>query len=154
MKYLYTPCGTQFQVDEIFLAGFTWRLKGGYVCGSGERYKDEYIHRVIAGRMGLDLTDLIDHKDRNPLNNQRDNLRPATHSQNAMNSKIRSCNNSGVTGVHYDELTQSWRASITTDKKINLGNSSRSIRSPQNRRDKILWRFRPWRFLIIRKSSV
>jgi hypothetical protein len=43
------------------------------------------MHRLIMG-----VTDpkiLIDHKDRNPLNNQRSNLRIATPSQNTANSK-------------------------------------------------------------------
>lgn len=126
MKHLYATCGTQFQVsdeDEIFLAGFTWKLKGVYICGSGNRYKDRYLHRIIAERMGIDFTNQIDHRDRNPLNNQRSNLRPATHSQNAMNRKMQANNISNVTGVHWDKDSQNWRASITVrDKKINLGN--------------------------------
>lgn len=108
MKYLYTECGTQFQVsdeDEIFLAGFIWYLSGNYIQESrvGKR-KRRYLHHIIAKRMGLDFPDEIDHKDGNPLNNQRDNLRPATHSQNMANSK--SNNTSGYKGVSWDERRQ------------------------------------------------
>jgi DUF971 family protein len=43
-----------------------------------------YMHRQIMG-----ITDrkfVVDHRDGNPLNNQRENLRVCTHSQNGMNS--------------------------------------------------------------------
>ena len=126
MKYLYTTCGTQFQVsdeDEIFLAGFTWKLQTkGYVQVASGKCKNQLIHRIIAERMGLDFPNLIDHKDRNPLNNQRDNLRPATYSQNAMNSKISKRNTSGLKGVYWDKQKQKWVAQITINgKQIRLG---------------------------------
>ena len=53
-----------------------------------------------------------DHEDRNPLNNRRYNLRPATNSQNTVNRGIFKNNTSGVTGVHWDERTQTWQASL------------------------------------------
>lgn len=115
MKYLYTTCGTQFQVsdeDEIFLAGFSWKLTNGYIQGSSGKYHCRYLHRIIAERMGLDFPNEIDHKDGNPLNNQRDNLRPATRLQNAVNSKIPVNNTSGCKGVDYCKALQKWRARI------------------------------------------
>ena len=52
-----------------------------YYAASGESYKRQLMHRVIAGKPGLD----VDHRDHDGLNNRRSNLRPATHSQNQMN---------------------------------------------------------------------
>ncbi len=115
MKYLYTTCGTQFQVsneDEIFLAGFSWKFNGYYIQGSSGKYHCQYLHRIIAERMGLDYPDEIDHEDGNPLNNQRDNLRPATRLQNAVNSKIPVNNTSSCKGVDYCKALQKWRVRI------------------------------------------
>lgn len=123
MKFLYTTCGTQFQVsdeDEIFLAGFSWRFDGRYIVGSGGKFANQYIHRVIAERASLDFPDDIDHIDGNPLNNQRDNLRPATRAENAANRK--SINKSGYKGVTWNKKMQKWQAKIKVNEKcIHLG---------------------------------
>ena len=126
MKYLYTTCGTQFQVsdvDEIFLAGFNWSLAGaGYIRGTSGKYRNRYLHHVIAKRMGLECPNEVDHKDGNPLNNQRDNLRPATHIENMRNVKLSVRNTSGCKGVSWNKALQKWKAYIRVNKKlIHLG---------------------------------
>lgn len=50
-------------------------------------YKWFFIHQLIMGTIGGNQK--IDHKDGNGLNNQRDNLRIATTSDNAKNKKPR-----------------------------------------------------------------
>lgn len=63
-----------------------------------------------------------DHKDRNPLNNRRYNLREATYSQNTSNRGIMKHNTSGVTGVNFDKKRNKWRARIQINKtRIDLG---------------------------------
>lgn len=84
--------------------------------------KIQYLHILIAKRMGLDPSKQIDHIDRNPSNNYEANLREATKSQNAMNCKKHSNNTSGVTGVDWHKRSQKWRARISIDGKlIHLG---------------------------------
>lgn len=66
------------------------------------RHKDMYrLHRFI---MNLDDPNLVvDHIDRNPLNNRKENLRVCTVSDNNKNiSKYRN-NKSGYTGIHWDK---------------------------------------------------
>jgi hypothetical protein len=74
------------------------------------------MHAFIMGRRdGLE----IDHKDRNGLNNQRDNLRWATRSQNAANMpKRKSTSPSKYKGVyHRPKCTKQWVAIICKDRK-------------------------------------
>lgn len=65
-----------------------------------------HMHSLVLGRRGI-----IDHRDRDGLNNTRANLRPATQSQNIGNSKLRSDNTSGFKGV--SRAKNRWTAAIT-----------------------------------------
>lgn len=72
------------------------------------RYKDEFGNSIwmsheILKRRGIIFTDQVDHKDRNPLNNQFENLRPATASQNLANRGKYKTNTSGYKGVSYNK---------------------------------------------------
>lgn len=64
----------------------------------------------------------IDHKDGNPLNNKRDNLRVATSRQNSINRGIRSDSISNLKGVGYRPDSKQWRARIVYGgKRHSLG---------------------------------
>lgn len=77
------------QEDYERFVGFKWHLDSkGYVYRNkpdNGRRKPSRLHREIMG--ADDPAILIDHKDRNRLNNKRTNLRAATKAQNAMNSQ-------------------------------------------------------------------
>jgi hypothetical protein len=77
------------------------------------------MHRLI---MKPPAGTIIDHKDGNPLNNQKNNLRFATHSTNGANTGLRRNNKSGYKGVHWCNLTNKWCAQIRVKgQSINLG---------------------------------
>lgn len=64
----------------------------------------------------------VDHIDGRGLNNQRHNLRLATHAGNSANCPRRRNNQSGYKGVTWDALGKKWSAHITAQKKsIYLG---------------------------------
>ena len=64
----------------------------------------------------------IDHKDGNGLNNRKENLRSATHSQNMMNRKKINNTTSRFIGVHWREDVKKFRAYISINKKrVDLG---------------------------------
>lgn len=68
------------------------------------------MHREIMGFPPA----LIDHIDLNGLNNQRENLRFCTNSENLRNGKKRP-NISGYRNVYWDKKSGKWRAMIVKD---------------------------------------
>ena len=100
--------------DYAWLNQYNW---SSLVCG-GDVYaratingKHVKMHRLILG-----LTDpkiLGEHKDRDTLNNQRENLRPATNSQNQKNKKP--YGTSKYLGVNFH--FKKWRAAININGK-------------------------------------
>lgn len=91
--------------------------------GFKAKHKTLLLHRVISERMLnriLSKDEQIDHVDGNTLNNTRENLRVANHTQNMRNSKKRKNNTSGYKGVNY--FDGRWRAQIQVDKqRITIG---------------------------------
>lgn len=79
----------------------------------GNAKKHIKLHWLIIGKH-------VDHKDRNPLNNRRDNLRKATFRENSRNQSKSTKNTSGVVGVGWYPRYNKWRAYITTDKNKNI----------------------------------
>jgi len=98
--------------DDLFdyLSQWKWRRNtfGHVVRGNGSKIM---MHRVV------NLTPdglFTDHIDRNPLNNQRVNLRSCTNAQNQWNTPH--------TGVGWHKHNVRWRARIKVNgKNISLG---------------------------------
>ena len=111
--------------DLLKVTGYGWYLHSeGYAAAP--IYADGvsntvYMHRIIANRK------LVDHHDRNKLNNQKTNLRDASRSQNGANrAKSARPASSSFKGVCWDNACQKWVAcvqpSINGKKKfINIG---------------------------------
>ena len=59
-----------------------------------------------------------DHKDRNPLNNKRENLRPSSKMENSRNHSKRKDNTTGFSGVYWRKDVQKWMAMIVIDRKM------------------------------------
>lgn len=76
------------------------------------KHKRVYMHRLI---MNPPADLVVDHKDNNGLNNQRDNLRVCTFSQNAAAGATGTKNRkSGMyRGVYYSKPLERWKASVT-----------------------------------------
>ncbi len=61
---------------------------------------------------------LLDHRNRDSLDDRISNLRLATHSQNCSNSCLHKHNTSGRRGVHWDKQSGKWQAKISVMKKV------------------------------------
>lgn len=87
----------------------------------GNRYRGKLLHRLI---LKAPKNKMVDHKDGDMLNNQRNNIRVCTPSQNAMNKNKTSQNKSGYKGVYWHVIKKQFCAEICIkNKTINLGYS-------------------------------
>jgi len=95
---------------------------------AGRLHKNGYFRTSIAKKLYTNhrliflyhygyLPKFVDHIDGNKLNNKIENLREATISQNAQNSKKPNNNKSGVKGVDWSKIHKKWRVQINVDGK-------------------------------------
>lgn len=108
--------------DLEFLLQWVWRshLKNNYwsVVSKDKKTREHLImSRVIAKRVFGDIENkVVDHINRDPMDNRRENLRLATHSQNHMNSD-RSHGSSRFKGVSLHACGK-WITQICIDGKV------------------------------------
>jgi len=117
---------TQGQValvdDEDYerLSAFKWQARKDGRTFYAQRFfkRSDGVQRVqLMHRFILDApADMqVDHRDGNGLNNQRENLRLCTNTENARNRKSLANNTSGYKGVSWEKRTRKWCARITVD---------------------------------------
>ena len=88
----------------------SWKISITY---NGKEYKLKCSRIIFLLHKGyLEKDDIIDHIDNNSLNNQIENLRECTISQNNQNSKMPKNNTSGHKGVNWDKHSRKWRVRI------------------------------------------
>lgn len=107
------------ELDRVLTKKWRYEKKWKYIS-SGNSKRNGY---VMLQNFILNSNELVDHIDRNTLNNRKYNLIISNKSLNSLNSGIRENNTSGVTGVTYSKNAKSWRAYINwKGKRIELGN--------------------------------
>lgn len=147
MKKLKLKSGIIVQVDDqdatwLWKFSTAWRPIGGYIsCAkgtSGVNRKYYYIHKMIAEKMGLDISRIINHKDRNLLNNQRCNLREATNSQSKINRRLFKNNKLGYKGIY--PKGNKFRVQLYKDKQTYYIGTYKSLTEAIKARDKAVKR--------------
>lgn len=119
--------GFFFDLEDYYkIKDFCWhKHEDGYLrtkIGEDESGKNIYIflHNLI-----LEYDDTIyevDHKDRKPQNNRKNNLIIVTHNENMKNYGIYENNTSGIIGVSYNKNENAWVAYVQFNKvRYNLG---------------------------------
>jgi hypothetical protein len=121
MKVVTTFSGTSILVDDAdfeLVSVHKWRVANGYAIttvGKRPNRKTVLMHRLLTGMR-------VDHKNRNRLDNQRHNLRPATQSQNMGNRSKSTGKSSQFKGVSWNSRYQKWQTHIRLNgKSKNLG---------------------------------
>lgn len=131
MKEIKLPRGSVAIVDDEDyeeLSKYSWSIdQWGYVRRSVYDQSSKsgrsavLMHRQVLGLLPDDGS-IVDHIDRDPLNNKKFNLRLVSSSQNAMNRSLSSRNKSGLRGVYWSEASKKWMAVIQANrKKVHLG---------------------------------
>jgi hypothetical protein len=96
------------------------------------RIKDKsynmHLHRLILNnfkinkKLFFNRKFVIDHKNRNGLDNRRKNLRICSASLNSFNRKMQNNNKTGHRGLWFDKSSNKWLAAIgVNNKRITLG---------------------------------
>lgn len=109
------------------LCAFAWNLstRKRYEYFYAQAYihpRNQLMHCIIFERMigrPLQKGELVDHIDRDGLNNRRSNLRLATTSQNMQNRPRQKNNSSGYKGVTFHKKRGEWRAKISVNGVTN-----------------------------------
>lgn len=121
MKYILLTQNKKAVLDDEDYTKFSskkWFFDGRYASRKNNKEGKVYLHRLI---MGNPNKLLIDHINRNFLDNRKSNLRICTKSQNGMNRSKQKNNTSGFKGVHWDKTNKRWIVSIKKDNlHINL----------------------------------
>lgn len=104
----------------------TWSYKevanGGYAKYQINKAGDcMYLHKLIC-ECPEDM--VVDHINKNKLDNRRDNLRPLSAQHNSQSRSLQRNNTSGIPGVGYDKAHGVWIAQIRhNNKSMRLGQS-------------------------------
>ena len=96
-----------------YLNQWDWYIHSGYVQRQTQK-GNVYLHREVLSLAGYTDFGIGDHRNRNSLDNQKKNLRPATYSQNAQNQGIRRDNTTGLIGV--SPWCEKWIVDIKSNK--------------------------------------
>lgn len=108
--------------DAHLLEKFPWRIQKNKTVNyavSKLNGKTIYLHHLI---LPIKKGFLVDHKDTDGLNCQRDNLRYANHSQSGANTRQVARTKSGYKGVSWHKQRQKWQAEIRINgQHISLG---------------------------------
>lgn len=107
------------EADASLVAGYNWyahKSRSKWYAAANHHKNRIFMHRLI---MRPDAEAEIDHRDGDGLNNQRTNLRLASHQENGFNRKISKNNTSGYIGVTWHNKLGKWRAQIRKDGKHN-----------------------------------
>ena len=107
--------------DYEYLMQWRWHLhSAGYASRKPRGDKQYYMHReLIACPLGME----VDHINRNPLDNRKQNLRAVPHWENMQNRPKQKNNKTGFKGVYYDRRRKLWWAmKVINRRKYYLGN--------------------------------
>jgi len=121
---------------------FQFKTRTPYITAYIKEYRQNiFLHRFIMNLKSGDKNQ-VDHKNRNTLDNRKENLRLADIFLNNINKGILKNNTSGYKGVSWHKYNQKWYAQTSFhNKRIHLGyfNSAREAALAYNKKAKELF---------------
>jgi len=93
-----------------------YKRKDGVSCLFVDK-KPYLLHRIVFLMHHGYLPDMVDHIDGNRTNNKIENLREATHAQNAWNSKPRADSNIGIKNITYNKKFNQYTVRIQVNQE-------------------------------------
>jgi hypothetical protein len=113
VKIIKSRCGKDILIDDEYYDEFSkirWFINSNGYAVRNIDTKQKYMHRII---MGEPQVLIVDHKNRNKLDNRKSNLRLATRQQNQANrNKTRKPSTSKYIGVCFNKVNKKWNAFI------------------------------------------
>jgi hypothetical protein len=104
--------------DYELVSSSNWYVdSNGYAMRYSDGINTRHMHRAIL-EIGADKKVFGDHKDGDPFNNRRSNLRGATPLQNSFNKKTQKRSRSSFKGVTWHAETEKWRCRIRYLNKL------------------------------------
>jgi len=97
-------------LDYVKKVGYWYLCKQGYIFS---KKINMHLHRYL---LNANKGDFVDHKDHNPKNNKKSNIRICTPGENSRNRKKPVTNTSGYKGVSLHKKTKKWLAQIVYKK--------------------------------------
>jgi len=101
--------------DVEKVKGYKWHLQHGYVS-TYQKSGDISIQHIILG-IKPDRKRMVDHRDRNKLNNRKFNFRVCTNTENTRNRTKPKTNTSGYKGIFWRKERKRWVVRISANKK-------------------------------------
>lgn len=117
-RLIYLPNNKYTVVDAMDydrVMQFKWIESAGYIISTDPTCPQIRLHRFILGIFDPNIH--LDHKNRNPYDNRRSNLRICTPTQNNFNTGPRKGCTSIYKGVYFDKRCRKWLAKITESSK-------------------------------------
>ena len=106
---------TKIDLEDVECVNqYKLHLTGDGYCAACKKREKIRLHRLL-----LDAKDgdIVDHANRDKLDNRKQNLRIATPSENTQNSKMSKHNKSGFIGVWWDKDRKKWEVQIRLNGK-------------------------------------
>ena len=115
--------------DYVCLSRRSWctnKVRDGYErvarveTRNGRKAVVYMAREVMARKLSRPLVsgEQVDNANRDPFDNQRENLRLANHSKNRANSRLNRNSTSCYMGVSFHKLTGKWQARICLNQKL------------------------------------
>jgi hypothetical protein len=111
---------TKIDLDDVDkVSNIKWCHSSGRCIG------DTNNGGILLSRFVMNVEDskiIVDHINRKPLDNRKNNLRLCTIKENSYNASLAKNNTSGIMGVYWDKSRNKFASNISpNDKKVYLG---------------------------------